>query len=267
MNNVAANQTLVGQTDFVFTQNYLQLIIALAAIVACLSCMYMVFLFGRKVSETTYARPELVENAKRNEYPRLLSELQTRAKNEPLDPSRNELPPGYGQTSYFWEIGGYTEELARRRKWSPSYGSIGQGYSTIGPNETNPDAEKILKEHEQEIKKLEKDWEKFIAWEAAEKKIMEEEKRKCEEEAHKIADRKIPRSMDISLLGGGFDFLLEFSTVIIIIFSLVILGVLKILNGENIATILAAIAGYVLGKAGSTSGKSDEQSKEPKNPG
>jgi len=225
----------------------------------------MVFLFGRKVSETTYARPELVENAKRNEYPRLLSELQSRAKNEPLDPSRNELPPGYGKTSYLWEIGGYTDELARRRNWGPSYGSTGPGYSTIA-NEMTLDAEKKLQEHEQEIKKLEKDWEKYIAWETAEKKIMEEEKRKCEEEAHKIADRKIPKSMDISLLGGGFDFLLEFSTVIIIIFSLVILGVLKILNGENIATILAAIAGYVLGKAGSIPGKSDEKSKERKNP-
>jgi len=62
---------------------------------------------------------------------------------------------------------------------------------------------------------------------------------------------KVPSTIDISLLGGGWAFLLEFSTVIVIIFTLLILGILKALEGKDIATILAAIAGYVLGKASS----------------
>jgi hypothetical protein len=45
---------------------------------------------------------------------------------------------------------------------------------------------------------------------------------------------------------------LEFSTVIVIIFALLTLGILGILEGREIATILTAIAGYVLGKATAT---------------
>jgi Na+/H+-dicarboxylate symporter len=60
--------------------------------------------------------------------------------------------------------------------------------------------------------------------------------------------------MDISLLGGGWSFLLEFSTVIVIIFTLLILGIASVIQGKDIVTILASIAGYVLGKA--TSGSS-----------
>jgi hypothetical protein len=64
--------------------------------------------------------------------------------------------------------------------------------------------------------------------------------------------------MDISLLGGGFSFLLEFSTVIVIIFTLLILGLIGSLGGNEISTILASIAGYVLGKATSTQSKEKE---------
>lgn len=44
---------------------------------------------------------------------------------------------------------------------------------------------------------------------------------------------------------------MEFSTVIVIIFTVLILGILNVLNEQSISTILAAIAGYILGKASS----------------
>jgi hypothetical protein len=44
----------------------------------------------------------------------------------------------------------------------------------------------------------------------------------------------------------------------------VVLGVLNILGGQDIATILAAIAGYVLGNAGSISEKRDGKTEESK---
>jgi len=70
----------------------------------------------------------------------------------------------------------------------------------------------------------------------------------------------------ISLLGGGFSFLLEFSTVIVIIFAVVILSIIGILKNQEIATILAAIAGYVLGKATGflPSYREQAQSEQPK---
>ncbi|HEY6250780.1 MAG TPA: hypothetical protein VI685_12535 [Candidatus Angelobacter sp.] len=57
----------------------------------------------------------------------------------------------------------------------------------------------------------------------------------------------------------GWAFLLEFSTVIVIIFALLVLGILETLDGREIATILAAIAGYVLGKASGGAKKSQEE--------
>jgi hypothetical protein len=70
-----------------------------------------------------------------------------------------------------------------------------------------------------------------------------------EQEATDIAEKRAPKAMDISLLGGGWSFLLEFSTVIVILFILLCLAILNSLTGKDSVTILASIAGYVLGKA------------------
>jgi hypothetical protein len=56
--------------------------------------------------------------------------------------------------------------------------------------------------------------------------------------------------VDLSVLRGrGAEFVLEFTTVVVIIFAAIVLGVLDILGTEQIGTLLAAIAGYVLGRA------------------
>jgi len=55
---------------------------------------------------------------------------------------------------------------------------------------------------------------------------------------------------DLSVLRGrGAEFVLQFSTVVIIIFAVLVLGVLNILESQAISTLLAAIIGYVLGQA------------------
>ena len=57
-------------------------------------------------------------------------------------------------------------------------------------------------------------------------------------------------NVDFSALRGrGPQFVLEFTAVVVIIFSAVILGVLGVLDSNQIGTLLAAIAGYVLGKS------------------
>lgn len=62
--------------------------------------------------------------------------------------------------------------------------------------------------------------------------------------------------------GKGTEFVLEFTTVVVIIFAAVILGILKILDTQQIGTLLAAIAGYVLGRA-TTRTKDGEVSTTP----
>jgi hypothetical protein len=58
--------------------------------------------------------------------------------------------------------------------------------------------------------------------------------------------------VDLSAIQGrGPEFILEFTAIIVIIFAAVILGVGSVLDSQQIGTLLAAIAGYVLGKAAS----------------
>ena len=68
-----------------------------------------------------------------------------------------------------------------------------------------------------------------------------------------------------ALRGKGAAFVLEFTAIVVIIFSAVILGVLHILVADQIATLLAAIAGYVLGRAGSRERENISQGDETTN--
>lgn len=64
-------------------------------------------------------------------------------------------------------------------------------------------------------------------------------------------------NVDLNVLRGrGTEFVLEFTAVVTLVFAVTILGLLSILDGQSIATLLAAIAGYVLGRA--SSGKQGE---------
>lgn len=81
------------------------------------------------------------------------------------------------------------------------------------------------------------------------------------------AEKLLP-TMDASSFGGGWVFVLEFTTIIFIVFAGLALGLLGVLKSEPIATILAAIAGYVLGKSTSIRGARGEEirrgAEEPK---
>lgn len=65
--------------------------------------------------------------------------------------------------------------------------------------------------------------------------------------------------------GRGPAFVLEFTAIVVIIFAAVILGILGPLDGQQIGTLLAAIAGYVLGKATADTKKDDKSA--PSNKG
>ncbi len=71
--------------------------------------------------------------------------------------------------------------------------------------------------------------------------------------------------VDISIFRGrGPTFVLEFTAIVVIIFSALILGVLERLDPDQIGTLLAAIAGYVLGRSKDQSGASNRISRQEK---
>jgi hypothetical protein len=86
-------------------------------------------------------------------------------------------------------------------------------------------------------------------------------------EAYANAQKRANRAIDVDLSvlrGRGAEFVLEFTTVVVIIFAAIILGVLGILDTQQIGTLLAAIAGYVLGRATTRNRSSTGGSKSTK---
>ena len=86
---------------------------------------------------------------------------------------------------------------------------------------------------------------------------MAKQREKAKEKAVSAVD------IDLTVLRGRTPaFILEFTAVVIIIFAAVILGILNILKSDQIGTLLAAIAGYVLGRA-TTRGSENGQPEKP----
>ena len=80
------------------------------------------------------------------------------------------------------------------------------------------------------------------------KKMFRDDLEKARTKAKTNANRAV--NVDLAVLRGrGAAFVLEFTAIVVIIFAAVMLGILKILVADQIATLLAAIAGYVLGRA------------------
>ena len=183
-------------------------------------------------------RENIVKTYTENELKDLERELLQRAIDRPLDPT-DPPPDFFGCHSQLWQphiLGGSYQAM---------YGQ---------PKAGETDQEKI--DREAKLKKCK-------AWDDREKERYEKLKKDLDPTAKENAEKRVPKSWDVlSFLGGGYAFLLEFSTVIVIIFSILSLGILGILGGQEIATILAAIAGYVLGKASAGRSESGTEAKK-----
>jgi hypothetical protein len=93
----------------------------------------------------------------------------------------------------------------------------------------------------------------------------QEDLKKVEERAEDQANEALRLTDFSALRGRGPEFVLEFTAVVVIIFAAVILSVLGRLDNNQVGTLLAAIAGYVLGKGASRTAASPaaESSQQP----
>jgi len=81
------------------------------------------------------------------------------------------------------------------------------------------------------------------------KSLRTAEVRRCEIAARAEAQKAL-RVIDLGTLNGrGPEFILQFTAVVTIVFAVLALGLIGKLESEQAGTILAAIAGYVLGQA------------------
>src|SRR4249920_2939454 len=93
-NAFAADQLKDGTVD---TGNSIGLVISLtqavllvSALGACITCIYMVFFFGRRLQTSAYFRDSLISAAKQEELRNLLRELDEKRRLGPLDET---IPP------------------------------------------------------------------------------------------------------------------------------------------------------------------------------
>lgn len=213
-----------------------QAVLIACALTVCIACIWIVFFFGRRLQSFAYLRDSLVTIARQEELKILLRELDDRAKAGPLDPTAPP-PDEFGPPAQIWTDG-----------YVPYHVRLGD--ENAPPDETPDQANK----RRQRLAACKQ-------WETEERARYKKFRDAAELNAEQHAAKKIPQSMDISLLGGGWSFLLEFSTVIVIIFTLMVLGIGQIVSGKDISTILAAVAGYVLGKASAGAQRDAEKPK------
>jgi len=240
----------------------------------------MVFFFGRKLTFQTHLRNTVVEGSVKLESERRVRELEDKAYSNPLNPDENPFPQeirNEGIPHNLWLSSTmdkmnyltlqdyyptplidceYNEYISRynidpkqfpKEKWPE--------WLKLENKRIEEDNKRRLNDHNERKMAIEK----YLEWEAKERKIYETKKAEIEKEERAKIEKLLPKSMDVSILGTGFSFLLEFSTVIVIIFALIILGILGLFEGREIAAILAAIAGYVLGKGSRTISSKKEE--------
>jgi hypothetical protein len=164
-----------------------------------------------------------------------------------------------------FQTGGYQKEIAEDSEWlkesrkpEPPPGLIvsrgwGTGDGSKSPDKAGgssdaPDAAQSAADRQAELQYYRdlQEWQNKVTAEASarSRRDLNGARLRAEERAKYATD------VDLSVLRGrGAEFVLEFTTVVVIIFAALILGVLRILGTEQIGTLLAAIAGYVLGRA------------------
>jgi hypothetical protein len=231
-----------------------QAVLVIAALSACIGCIYMVFFFGRRLQTSAYLRDSLVAAMKNEQLRNQLRELDERRQTGWLDPAK---PPPSG---FEFMVPSIWADLAASGRVASSMPATADDFAPF--NETDD----ARKEREARIKNREEEEQRRLApfrtWADEERARYLGARKWAENEAQKRANEMVPESIDISLLGGGWSFLLEFSTVIVIIFVLLCLGLMGAITGKDITTILASIAGYVLGRASSAAAQKGSD-KEP----
>jgi hypothetical protein len=110
-----------------------------------------------------------------------------------------------------------------------------------------------------EHRKVVRQWKQRVLQKADE--LYQMELAAAKEEAKKAASRAA--DVDIAVFRGrGPAFVLEFTAVVVIIFAAVILAILGKVEGQQVGTLLAAVAGYVLARATTSRTDSTKADKE-----
>lgn len=246
-------------------------ITVIVIMVGLLAWVFWLFIhFGRRLSERGYLGPLTSDALARAEISRIEDDLREdlrkgvyvtsinvrdddfkRRYGIPLDTEPPTLVPGV-------TIDDSGNVLRRDFGWEyPEEARLGTGSGDEPINRDPTEEERKQIEQEKERRRRERDRRE------EERKIRERYREAYEEEQLRLYREELLRErnaareraralvpdIDVSSFGGGWIFVLEFTTIIFIVFAALALGFVAVLSSEQIGTILASIAGYVLGKS------------------
>jgi len=129
-------------------------------------------------------------------------------------------------------------KLTEETELASAWGSVKESTTAWG-DETDAQRAEREESHRQEEEVREK--------QHKEREILN--RQKAREEAKTL----VPESLSVAGMGITGSFFIELTAILTIIFGIIILGLVGVLGTREIAPILAAIAGYVLGKTTSAS--------------
>ncbi len=250
--------------------------IALAMILVLGLLFFLQFSYSHRLDQTTYLGEVFRDSVFNFEYGRLKAEhidkwnrgiyRQEVAINDPpkpLDPHLQDLDDKWGDSELQHLRDRLINESLALNPWGVG-GGTANPYETDNRFETStalpglPPRSEVLSDQDKtertdyqekakDFKRNLQDWKWNITKNAH--AAYEGDLKKDREMASEHTEKAIDTTEASLLRGQGPQFILEFTALIVIIFLAVVLGVLGVLRNEQIGTLLAAIAGYVLGKA------------------
>jgi hypothetical protein len=199
-------------------------------------------------------KPELTRLAEKLRLEYMLPDLE-RPPFAMLPGLGGEPVPGY--SGYYGSSTGNLFPTSKRPgSWPAMSETVAEGSEALAEEQPNQDQLKFQELFSQ-FREEATAWARRASVEAW--NFYQKDLKGAQEEGRDQAKRAM--QVDLSALRGrGPEFVLEFTAIVVIIFAAAILGVMGLLGSNQIGTLLAAIAGYVLGKsvAGTRSGQTEE---------
>lgn len=234
---------------------------------------WLQFIYQRKLDQTTYLGEIYYDSVLTFERGRLGAQYADKWAKHGYhqEAIADEPPPSLDKSlAEFDERFGYGDlQSLKNRYISEAFypGSTVPVGESAGRQASEGDSDPLRKEYEikaSDFRRRFKEWKEQIETKA--RQAYQGDLEKARFEAEKRTDTAINLT-EVSLLRGqGPQFVLEFTALIVIIFLAVVLGVLGVLKEQQLGTLLAAIAGYVLGRATASSrgAKTEDASREQK---
>jgi len=220
---------------------WMLVVIVLAVLLSLMASLWMVYSYINNIRTTDIHRRLLYDAVKEARYRELKEQAVVMVVTDENDPELIE---------------------ERRQDAITDRDDISDGLESLRKAQPSEETSAQIEELERDLRKIGRMLEAELS-EGRIKSLREEQVRRANERgqqdaamresAARDAESLVPASLTIAGMGITGSFFIELTAILTIIFGIIILGLVGVLGTQQIAPILAAIAGYVLGKTSNNS--------------